>query len=392
LSSSLHAHPDTNLPWPSAEAQRHSRRLTDLISAQIGARGGWISFAEFMDMAMHARGLGYYAAGAAKLGPEGDFVTAPGISPLFGRTLAVQIEEVLARTGGCVLELGAGTGALAADLLQALDATGLAENYLVLETSADFVQRQKALLSRRCPALVSRVHWLDAIPAGFSGVMLANEVLDALPVHLVVWREDGIRERGVGWRDGHFAWIERPVGPGALRDAAAAISAAPGYMSEIALAGPALVKSLAASLRAGMLLFIDYGFGRREYYHPQRSKGTLMCHYRHRAHDDPFFFPGLQDVTAHVDFTAVAEAAIDAGLTLLGYATQAQFLVNCGIAQMLSRTPADDVSAYLPLAAGVQKLLSPAEMGELFKVIALGRGIGGPLTGFAAGDKSRLLG
>ena len=215
-------------------------------------------------------------------------------------------------------------------------------------------------------------------------------MLDALPVHLVAWRKNGVFERGVSWKDG-FVWSERPLSPGALRDVAETIGAEAGYVSEIALVAPALVRSLSAVLRKGALLLIDYGFGRREYYHPQRSHGTLMCHYRHRAHDDPFFLPGLQDLTTHVDFTAIAEAGIDAGMNMLGYTTQAQFLVNSGITQLLDQHSADPATSRFALTAGVQKLLSPAEMGELFKVIALGRGIDGPLIGFASGDKSRLL-
>jgi SAM-dependent MidA family methyltransferase len=207
---------------------------------------------------------------------------------------------------------------------------------------------------------------------------------------LVAWRAEDIHERGVSWDDGFF-WAERIVEPGVLREEADKIAAPAGYVSEISLVAPALVRSLSSALRKGMLLLIDYGFGRREYYHPQRSGGTLMCHYRHRVHDDPFYLPGLQDLTAHVNFTAVAEAGIDAGLTLLGYTTQAQFLVNSGIIELLGHPSADAPIPRLTLTAGVQKLLSPAEMGELFKVIALGRGIEGPLIGFASGDKSRLL-
>ena len=259
-----------------------------------------------------------------------------------------------------------------------------------LETSPQFVERQRRTLQQRHPALKDRIEWISTLPEHFNGVVIANEVLDALPVHLVAWRRDGLYERGVGWKDG-FVWSERPLRPGTLRSAAEAISAQADYVSEISLLAPALVRSLSAALRKGALLLIDYGFGRREYYHPQRSQGTLMCHYRHRTHDDPFFLPGLQDLTAHVDFTAIAEAGIEAGLKLLGYSTQAQFLVNSGITRLLEQQSGDAASSRFALTAGVHKLLSPAEMGELFKVIALGRGIDSPLIGFASGDKSRLL-
>jgi SAM-dependent MidA family methyltransferase len=380
-----------DLPEPSNDARRHSARLSEAIRQEIDNAGGWIGFARFMDLALYAPGLGYYVAGAAKLGGEGDFVTAPEVSPLFGRTLARQVAQLLERSAGQVLELGAGSGTMAADVLGELqNIDRLPQRYLILETSPQLVERQQRTLQERHPALKDRIEWISALPENFDGVVIANEVLDALPVHLVAWRQDGLYERGVGWKDG-FVWLERPLPPGTLRSAADAIGAQADYVSEIPLVAPALVRSLSAALRKGALLLIDYGFGRREYYHPQRSLGTLMCHYRHRAHDDPFFLPGLQDLTAHVDFTAIAEAGIDAGLNILGYTTQAQFLINSGITQLLEQYSEDAAAPRFALTAGVQKLLSPAEMGELCKVIALGRGIDGPLIGFASGDKSRLL-
>jgi SAM-dependent MidA family methyltransferase len=380
-----------DLPEPSDDARRHSDRLSETIRNEIYTAGGWIGFARFMELALYAPGLGYYVAGAAKLGGEGDFVTAPEISPLFGRTLARQIAQLLERSAGQVLELGAGSATMAADVLGELhDIDRLPQRYLILETSPQLVERQQRTLQQRQPALKDRIEWISALPENFDGVVIANEVLDALPVHLVTWRINGLFERGVSWKDG-FVWSERPLPLGTLRSAAEAIGAEADYVSEISLVAPALVRSLSATLHKGALVLIDYGFGRREYYHPQRSQGTLMCHYRHRAHNDPFFLPGLQDLTAHVDFTAVAEAGIDAGLNILGYTTQAQFLVNSGITQLLEQHSRDATSSRFALTASVQKLLSPAEMGELFKVIALGRNIDGPLIGFASGDKSRLL-
>ena len=344
-----------------------------------------------MELALYAPGLGYYVAGATKLGAEGDFVTAPEISPLFGATLARQLAGVLDQSGGDVLELGAGSGAMAAEVLRELqDMERLPRRYLILEPSPQLAQRQRDTLQKRHSALMDRVQWIGALPQDFTGAIIANEVLDALPVHLVAWRNNGVFERGVGWKHG-FVWSERMLPPGILRSAAEAIDAKADYVSEISLMAPALVRSLSAALRKGAVLLIDYGFGRREYYHPQRATGTLMCHYRHRAHDDTFFLPGLQDVTAHVDFTAIAETGIDSGMKLLGYTTQAQFLINCGITGLLEQHSTDPATTRFALTAGVQKLLSPAEMGELFKVIALGRGIDGPLIGFASGDKSRLL-
>ena len=336
-------------------------------------------------------GQGYYVAGATKLGADGDFVTAPEISPLFGRTLARQVAQLLEGCAGQVLELGAGSGTMAADVLAELqNVERLPQRYLILEASPQLVERQRATLQQRHPALRDRIEWLGALPEKFDGAIIANEVLDAQPVHLVAWRRDGLHERGVSWKDG-FVWSERPLRPGILRNVAESIDAQADYISEISLFAPALVGSLSAALGKGALLLIDYGFGRREYYHPQRSQGTLMCHYRHRAHGDPFFLPGLQDLTAHVDFTAVAQAGIDAGLELLGYSTQASFLVNSGITELLEQRSTESALSRFALTSGVQKLLSPSEMGELFKVIALGRGIDGPLLGFTSGDKSRLL-
>jgi SAM-dependent MidA family methyltransferase len=371
---------------------QHSLRLTGLIREDITAAGGWIDFARYMELALYAPGLGYYSAGAAKFGEAGDFVTAPEISALFGRTLARQVAQILGISGGDVLETGAGSGRLAAQLLLELEALGcLPSRYCILEVSADLRQRQRRLLEAAAPHLLERVVWLNALPPSLSGVILGNEVLDAMPVHLVAWRQDGVHERGVAAGANGFSWHERPLTGGALFDAARRLPVSAGYLSEVGLDAPAFVATLAQVLQQGAVLMIDYGFGESEYYHPQRSEGTLMCHYRHHAHGDPFYLPGLQDITAHVDFSAVAGAGIGAGMQLLGYTTQSSFLINCGIADLLAQTSPEDVGAYLPLAGQAQKLLSPAEMGELFKVVALGKGIDEPLCGFAAGDKSRML-
>ena len=380
------------LPEPSPDALHHSRELARLIHREIAAAGGWIAFSRYMELALYAPGLGYYSAGAAKFGAAGDFVTAPELSPLFGRTLARQVAQVLELTGGEVLELGAGSGRLALDLLRELERLGtLPVRYHILEVSADLRERQRALIGEAAPHLLERVAWLDTLPASFTGIILGNEVLDAMPAALVRWREDAVYERGVASAGDEFQWSERPLAPGPLLDAARALELPAGYLSEINLAAAALVASLARRLQSGALLLIDYGFGESEYYHPQRSQGTLMCHYRHHAHADPFFLPGLQDITAHADFSRIGRAGTAGGLELLGYATQAAFLINCGIAQLLSETPVEDVSTYLPLTNQAQRLLSPAEMGELFKVIALGKGIDEPLVGFAGGDRRHSL-
>ncbi len=382
----------TSLPSPSDEQLAHGACLTRAIHDEIAAQGGWISFARYMELALYAPGLGYYSAGSKKFGAGGDFVTAPEISPLFARTLARQAAQVLRATRGDVLELGAGTGQLAAQMLielQRLDA--LPQRYRILEVSAHLRSVQGETLSAMLPAaLLQRVEWLDALPSALTGFVFGNEVLDALPVHVLAWRDCGVHERGVATEGDGFVWQEQPVSDGAPGEVAASLDLPVGYVSEVCPAASALIASLAASLQQGVLLFVDYGFPRREYYHPQRATGTLMCHYRQHAHDDPFLYPGLQDITAHVDFTSAAEAGVVHGMQLLGYASQTQFLINCGITDLLAEVSPADMAAYLPLAAQAQKLLSPAEMGELFKVVALGKGME-PLLGFARGDKAHTL-
>ena len=383
------SHENNALPQPSADALAVSQQLQALINAEIGRNKGWISFARFMELALYAPGLGYYSAGSRKLGAAGDFVTAPELSPLFGRTLARQLAELLAQDIPDILELGAGSGALAAVLLEELAALGrLPQHYRILEVSADLRERQQAYLQSRIPQHASRIEWLDHLPEHLNAIVIGNEVLDALPVHRVRIDQKGIAEIGVITTANGYTWSPRPAA-GALAAAAAQLRLPDDYETEISLAAPALIVNLAQRLERGILLFIDYGFPAREFFHPQRNRGTLMCHYRHHAHDDPFLWPGLQDITAHVDFSAIAQAG--AGLDLLGYVNQAQFLINNGITELLMETPATDVARYAPLAAQAQQLLSPAEMGELFKVIALGRGIASPLSGFSRGDKSHTL-
>ncbi len=381
-----------NLPIPSQPALEHSARLTQLIQDEIATSGGWISFARYMELALYAPGLGYYTAGSHKFGEAGDFITAPELSSLFGHTLATQVQQIMAQSTPHILELGAGSGKLAVDMLSELERLGcLPDSYSILEVSADLRERQQALVQQHLPHLADRVHWLDALPESFSGAMVANEVLDALPVHQVYWHDSAVRERGVVVADGRFAWQERDISDAALREVAQNLVVPDDYISEICMAERGLIQSLASRLQQGALLFIDYGFGVREFYHPQRNKGTLMCHYRHHAHDDPFYLPGLQDITAHVNFTSIAECGIDAGLELMGYTNQAFFLINGGITELLALYPPEDLRVYLPLSGQLQKLTSPAEMGDLFKVIALGKGMTTPLSGFARGELTRAL-
>lgn len=385
----------TRLPQPSPEAAAHSARLQAEISRLIDEAGGRISFAQYMEQVLFFPGLGYYAAGARKFGSAGDFVTAPEMTSLFGRALARQVAEIMRLSAPEVLEVGAGSGRLAADLLLALEAMdALPARYAILDLSADLRARQRDTIAAAAPHLLSRVTWLDCLPENHAGVVLANELLDALPVHLVRWTESGVMERGVGQDgNGRFTWNERSAA-GALLEAAEEIGrdcdVAPGYQSEIGLAARAWSAEWGHRLTRGALLLIDYGFPRHEYYHPQRDEGTLMCHYRHHAHGDPFYWPGLQDVTAHVDFTAIVAAAHAAGLDLLGYTTQGQFLLNCGLLDLLAALP-EGTPAYFQAAAACGKLTMPHEMGELFKVMALGRGLDADLLGFTTGDRSRRL-
>ena len=380
------------LPSPPPEAAAHSERVLEAIRAEIRANSGWISFERYMELALYAPGLGYYMAGARKLGREGDFVTAPEISPLFGRTLARQARQVLDAGFDEVLEVGAGSGALAATLLEELERTGAPpRNYYILELSPDLRERSRDLLAQKVPHLLERVAWLNRLPPQFSGLAIGNEVLDAMPVHVIERSGDSVDECGVGLGDGALRWAKRAASGEIAAGALALPLPFASYRTEIHLAAGGFVRSLAQVLERGVAIFIDYGFPAREYYHPQRSSGTLMCHYRHRAHDDPFFLPGLQDITSHIDFSAIASAAHEGGLEVLGYASHAQFLVNCGITDILGREDPSKASTYLPLSNQADKLLSPAEMGELFKVIALGRGFDAPLLGFASGDRARAL-
>ncbi|MDR1062762.1 MAG: SAM-dependent methyltransferase [Azoarcus sp.] len=388
-----------DLPLPDADALEQSARLTALIGSEIIAAGGWIPFYRYMELALYAPGLGYYAGGARKFGIGGDFITAPGLTPLFGQALAAQVEEIMRASAREAIEVGAGDGHLAADLLCELEIRHcLPEHYGILEISAELRARQRETLFRRAPRLAARVHWLDSLPETFSGVVLANEALDAMPLHMIAAKNGGIYERGVTLAATDapraFAWEDRPA-RAAVLEAARRLPLPPGgegeYVTEINLAAAAWISAWGARLRQGALLLIDYGYPRDEFYLPSRAKGTLMCHYRHRAHDDLFLWPGLVDITGSVDFTAMAEAGFDAGLDVLGYASQGQFLLNCGLLDCLARRGPRDGADYLRAASAVQKLTLPREMGELFKALALGRGIGSALLGFARGDRCHAL-
>ena len=386
----------TTLPTPSTDAKKHSEQLTSLIRHTIEEASGWVDFFQFMQLALYAPSLGYYSAGSQKFGDSkksgGDFVTAPEISPLFAQTISRQIEQVLQEIDGDILELGAGTGKLAADVLLTLARLNrLPSKYFILEVSNHLRQVQLETLQKKLPAdLMQRVEWLNELPTKFEGVVMANEVLDAIPVHMVHVEKQGLSERGVAWRDG-FIWQDKVTTRKDLVVAAAKQHLAEGYITEFCPAASGLIASLARMLQRGIILMIDYGFSAREYYHPQRNQGTLMCHYQHYAHTEPLINVGLQDITAHVDFTSIAYAGVNHGLTLSGFCSQAQFLMNCGILEIMSQVSPQDMASYAPLAAAAQKLLSPAEMGDLFKVIAFSKNLEEPLIGFENGDKSHTL-
>lgn len=373
----------------------HSEAVARLIRQRIADEGGWIAFETFMELALYAPGYGYYSAGSVKLGPGGDFVTAPEISDLFSICVARQCAEVLRFTGGSILELGAGTGRMAATVLEhlaSLDA--LPSEYAILEVSADLRERQQHRIARLVPELRERVKWLDRLPERpIRGVIVANEVLDALPCHRFIVRGQSVRALGVAVDEqGAFTAREGEASE-ALTQAAAPIvqemDLPEGYTSEICLRVEPWITSLADCLESGAMLLFDYGLPRRHYYHPQRSTGTLRCHFRQRVHDDPFVNVGLQDITAWVDFTRVAEGADAAGLAVSGFATQAAFLLGTGI-HTLAAADADE-KTRIRQAGELNRLLLPGEMGEAFKVMALTRNMSAPLSGFALQDLRHSL-
>ncbi|MYM28954.1 class I SAM-dependent methyltransferase [Duganella sp. CY15W] len=367
-----------SLPVPSSDALAASHALQNLIAAEIASNAGAISFARYMELALYAPGLGYYSGGSAKLGKDGDFTTAPELSPLFGAALAQVAAAIIAQSAPQILEFGAGTGKLAFDILTELAAAGVqVARYYIVELSGELRGRQQETL-RDFPQVV----WLDALPDSFDGVVFGNEVLDAMPVHLVIKHPDGWQELQVTVADGRFQYLEVPASDDLLQQVARQIpehaQLPVGYVTElhgIACSFMATLSRMLMQGRANAAFLFDYGFPAHEYYFDQRATGTLMCHYRHHAHPDPFYYPGLQDITAHVDFTAMALAAQEAGAEVLGYLNQSGFLIGAGIGELLLRTDSADAAAYLPQARAMQKLVSPAEMGELFKVLAVGKGV-----------------
>ncbi len=373
-------------------------RVRALLALEIAAGGGWISFERYMEIVLYAPGLGYYSAGSLKLGRAGDFTTAPEVSRLFGACVARQCAQILREFDRpSILEIGAGTGRLAVDLLARLEALEcLPERYAILEVSADLRQRQRELIAAQLPSVLRRIEWLDAPPdAPFDGVILANEVLDALPVVRFRWRPTSCEEWGVTAGEEGFVFSPRAAGP-ALTHTVNALSIAAGgwdagYVSEYCPRLQVWARGVVSSLRRGAALWFDYGLPRAQYYLGERHDGTLMCHFRHRAHEDPFLHPGLQDITAWVDFTSLAEACLAAGCELAGFTTQAFFLAGLGIDHEMQTLAGGDQNRFTHLANQARRLMLPGEMGERFKAMAWTRGMDQPLSGFALQDLRHSL-
>ncbi len=388
----------SRLPEPSREARAHSQRLLAEIKAAVGENDGWISFSQFMQLALYAPGLGYYSAGARKFGEAGDFVTAPEMSSLFSRCLAHVCNQVLSGTGGgSILELGGGSGVMAADILSEFkELDVLPENYFLLEISADLRKRQQELIRERVPDLAGRVQWLNNIPTEkFDGVILANEVVDALPCERFIIGNGTIQALGVGFEGRELCETAGPADPcvtRAVNDLQERLGAFPaGYMSEIRPSLSNWLDTVTTPLRQGIALFIDYGLPEKELYARERGMGTLLCHYRHRAHAQPLINVGLQDITAWVDFTALANAAADAGMMIKGYTTQAHFLLSAGLDDLFAESEVSSLKERLELAREVKLLTLPGEMGERFKVLGVGRNFDLELDGFTGRDLAATL-
>lgn len=387
-----------SLPTPDTESAAHSAKVAEFLRQSIADAGGQISFADYMHHALYAPGLGYYSAGTKKFGEAGDFVTAPEVSPVFGRIIARQCASVFQEVAApSILEFGAGSGCLAVEILRKLaQLDALPEGYQILEVSADLCERQQQLFEKEIPELLSRVTWLDQMPGAHAGVIIANEVLDALPVERFVIRSDGVAQICVKADGNKFTTAEREA-PDDLVAAVTAIEEelgrplSAGYVSEVSLAGPQWISDLAGALETGTAFLFDYGVSRREYYAADRSDGWLRCHFRHHAHDDPLILPGIQDLTAWVDFTAIANAAVDNGLDIDGYVTQAQFLISGGLDRELADFAELPIDAQLKLSGQVKLLTLPGEMGENIKCLGLSRGQDTRPGAFERADRTTSL-
>ncbi|MFZ2314486.1 MAG: SAM-dependent methyltransferase [Gammaproteobacteria bacterium] len=382
-----------DLPAPSAAQLARSKALSDLLQQRIKEQGP-ISFADFMEAALYHPELGYYNAPEFNLGKSGDFTTAPEISPLFAGCLARQCEQILKHLQtGDILELGAGTGRLACQLLLALEVLDCSPpHYYIYEVSVKLREKQKAFLQTNCPQFFERFIWLDELPQDFTGIIIANEVLDALPVHCFEVTEAGILERYVDVVDDQFYFKLAPPTSSELLSRVANLDLPLGYASEMNLNALNYTEQLSNGLSQGVILFLDYGYGQPEYYHPERRKGTLTCFYQHHHHDHPFYYPGLQDITAHVDFTNIIDKAADAGCTLEGFTSQAAFLLGCGLMELANKAEQGLSAVELfQMHQAIKLLTMPTEMGDVIKVMGLGKNIELPLIGFSLQDRRRDL-
>lgn len=377
-----------NFPPLPPESLALTQALRSHIDATITERNGWIPFSSYMEQVLYTARLGYYASSGQKFGSRGDFTTAPEMTPLFGHTLAIQLAQLLPHTSGILYEFGAGTGRLGADILQKLaQLNSLPSAYVIIDLSADLIERQRQTLAECVPQYIDRIRWQKTLPDSLEGIIIGNEVLDAMPCELIHWTPTPLH-RGVTLKNGELTWEDRPIADPILAERAQALTPGTGYVSEISLTQAAFLHTLAARLTRGAILLIDYGFPEAEYYHPERHMGTLIGHYRHHTIHDPFFLPGLVDLTAHVDFTTLAKAGIATDLDLIGYTSQAHFLVNCGITSELEQL---EPAHYLPAVSATQRLLAPSEMGELVKVIGFGKKLPIDWLGFTHGDRCHRL-
>ena len=378
------------LPVPDNNAVKHSQKVCKKIKREIRDRNGMISFKRFMEIAMYEPGLGYYSSGTTKFGVHGDFITAPELSTVYSKCIARQCQQILNELDkGTILELGPGTGRLACDILQTLEHSDcLPDKYFLFETSADLRNKQQEYIRQQIPHLEKIISWLDEIPEStFNGIILANEVLDAMPVHRFVFSDNQVMELNVGYVENRFVWrvnhFDNETFQVVYRELNPFLDTWPqGYTGEINTDLQPFISSFSDTIRQGVILIVDYGYPRQDYYHPQRIDGTLLCHYRHRVHNDPFFYPGLQDITSSVNFTCLAEAAVNAGLDVCGYTTQAHFLMSCGLEEVIKQMEEGNSLDNASLSSQIRQLTMPGEMGERFKFIALTKNLNIPLLGF----------